>query len=196
MADFTFLTFDIETYSPSRLEKIDTNEFRVSVCGAYLSWTNEYIAFMEDEIGDFIQLLQEVDVVVGYNHLWFDLPVLQKYANWDLLKGTNNYDIMVEIEKKIGYKVKLNDVCKANLTDDIKTDSYEVYKHYYWDKNWYPLIDYCMNDVRLTNDIFVQILNTGIVKYPDLHETLQVTVDQPRMGAKQAVTTQAMDSIF
>jgi len=191
-----FITFDIETYSPSRLEKIDTNEFRVSVCGAYLSWTGEYLAFLEDDIKDFLELLRQADVVVGYNHLWFDLPVLQKYADWDLIKGTNNYDIMVELEKKIGYKLKLNDVCKANLSDDIKTDSYETYKHYYWDKNWYPLIDYCMNDVRLTNDIFLQILNTKKLKYQNLHQTMEVELDSPQIGEKVEIQTVKMDSIF
>ncbi len=191
-----FITFDIETYSPSKQEKIDTSEFRVSVCGAYISWTNEYLAFLEEDIADFLELVKSADLIVGYNHLWFDFPVLQKYANWDLAKQTNNYDILLEIEKKIGYKVKLNDVCKANLTNDVKTDSYETYKHYYWDKNWYPLIDYCMNDVRLTNQLFMQILQTGKLKYPDLHETHEIEVDQPVLNKKQPDQTAVMDSIF
>lgn len=187
-----YVVFDIETYSPSKKDVIDTDEFRVSVTGAYISWINEYVAFLEDETKDFIEVMKNADLIIGYNHLWFDFPVLQKYADFNL-KSLPSYDIMLEIEKKVGYKMKLNDVCKANL-GVIKTDDYEQYKNYYWDKNWFPLIDYCMHDVKLTNDIFDQILNTGVIKYNDLHETKEVELDQPTGEKKDS--TGEMESIF
>lgn len=190
-----FVTFDIETYSPSGLEKIDTKEFRASVVGAYISWIDEYIAFMEDEVKDFLDVLKNADLVIGYNHLWFDLPVLQKYSDFDLLQ-LPSYDIMIEAEKKIGFKLKLDDLCKANLGTQ-KTDSYETYKHYYAEKKWAPLIDYCMHDVKLTNLLFVKIINEGKLIYNDLLDTKEILFDKPQPGKKVEVQPQETgDSIF
>lgn len=188
-----YVTFDIETYHPERLDEMNTEKFRVSVVGAYFSWLDEYIAFLEADTKDFLNLLKKSDLVIGYNHIWFDLAVLQKYADFDL-KGLPNYDIMLEIEKKIGYKVKLNDICKANLGTS-KTDSYSTYKDYYWDANWFPLIDYCMHDVKLTNQLFLQIMNTGKVKYPDMHQIREVQLDKPDTNTRRTIVEEN-ESIF
>jgi DEAD/DEAH box helicase domain-containing protein len=176
-----YITFDIETYSPSRLDKIDTDEFRCSVCGAYFSWLDEYIAFLEEDIVDFLNMTREADLIVGYNHIGFDLPVLQKYVSWNL-QELPKYDIMAEIHKNAGFRPKLNDICKANLNHDVKTDSYEVYKNYYWDKEWGKLIDYCMNDVRLTEQIFRIVLKENKLKYLDLNKTYEVMLAKPIGG--------------
>jgi DEAD/DEAH box helicase domain-containing protein len=175
-----YITFDIETYSPSKLNKIDVNELRVSVTGAYISWIDEYIAFMEDETKDFINLMKQAELIIGYNHLWFDLPVLQKYSDYDL-KKLPSYDIMIEVEKKIGFKLKLDNLCKTNLGTN-KTDSYEQYKHYHWEKKFAPLIDYCMNDVLLTEKIFRQIVETQKLKYTDLLDTKALYLEKPKAG--------------
>ncbi len=188
-----YIVFDIETYSPGELERIDTNEFRVSVIGAYISWVDEYIAFIEGQEKDFLDLLKQAELVIGYNHIWFDLPVLKKYADWDIMK-VPNYDIMLEIEKKIGFKPKLDDICKANLGSK-KTDSYEVYKNYYKEKKWEELIDYCMNDVKLTHEIFLKIVNQGKLVYNDLLDTKEFELDKPKPGAT-TVVDDSTQSIF
>jgi DNA polymerase elongation subunit (family B) len=180
-----YITFDIETYSPSDLDRIDTKEFRCSVCGAFISWLNggqgEYIAFLEDNIKEFLELLKHADLIIGYNHIWFDLPVLQKYADFDLLK-LPCYDIMLKVEQKIGTKLRLNDLCKANFEGDLKTDSYSVYRHYHRDGKWLELIDYCMNDVRLTEQLFQQILTTKKLTYYDLHIQKEIAMDTVEFG--------------
>jgi DEAD/DEAH box helicase domain-containing protein len=183
-----YVNFDIETYSPGNLNKINTDEFRVSVIGAYFSWLDEYIAFLEEDVADFLELLEKADLIVGFNHIWFDLPVLQKYAKFNL-KTLPCYDIMLEFEKAAGYKIKLNDLCKANFGDDIKTDTYSVYKNYYTDKKWFELIDYCMNDVRLTERLFDQIQKTGNLSYMDLHLKKSVTVQKPDLNKIKATST-------
>ncbi len=189
-----YITFDIETYSPSGLEKIDVNEFRVSVTGAYISWIDEYIAFLEEDTKTFIDLLKKADLIIGYNHIWFDLSVLQKYSDIDL-KKLPCYDIMLEIEKKIGFKVKLDDVSKATLNSK-KTDSYEQYKHYYAEKKWAELIDYCMNDVKLTEELYRLVLEGKPLKYTDLLETREVILDMPRIQQKKQVSVPEVESIF
>ncbi len=180
-----YITFDIETYSPSDLNRIDTKEFRASVIGAFISWLNNgkgaYIAFLEKDVKEFLNLLQQADLIIGYNQMWFDLPVLQKYSNFDLLK-LPNYDILLKIEEKIGYKLKLNDVCKANFENDLKTDNYSIYRHYHKQGKWLELIDYCMNDVRLTQQLFAKIMNEKQINYYDLHILKTINLDEFEFG--------------
>jgi len=178
-----YITFDIETYSPSKSTKIDKDEFRISVTGAYISWLDKYIAFFEDQTAEFIELMKSADLIIGYNHIWFDLRVMQKYASNFNLQELPCYDIMLELEKKIGYKVKLDNLCTANFGEH-KTDTYENYKDYYWDKNWFPLIDYCMNDVRLTEKLFKMAVKGKPIKYTDLQQTREMLLDKPKPGQK------------
>lgn len=172
-----WITFDIETYSPSKSDKIDTKELRASVIGAYISWIDEYICFYEEDAKYFCDLLKEADLIVGWNHIWFDFGVMQKYSDYDLNK-LPSYDIMIEIEKVIGTKLKLDVVAKATIGSS-KTDSYAIFKEYYWNNEWNKLVDYCMNDVRLTNLIFNKCLNEESLSYLDLITLRTVKTSKP-----------------
>jgi len=188
-----YITFDIETYSPSDLNQIDTSEFRTSVIGAYFSWEDKYIAFLEENAAEFIALMAKADLIVGFNQIWFDLPVLQKYADYNLL-NLPNYDILKEFEKQAGFKIKLNDLCKANFDGDVKTDTYEQFKNYHKEGKWLELIDYCMNDVRLTNNLFLKILDGQPLKYYDLHNQKEVVLNKPVAG--KLLVEESSDRIF
>lgn len=187
-----WITFDIETYSPTKSDKIDTTELRVSVVGAYFSWIDQYIAFLEDDTKYFTELLKDADLIIGWNHEWFDLPVLQKYSDYDL-KNLPCYDLMLEMEKTVGYKLKLDNVSKANLGEQ-KTDTYQQFKHYYWNNEWFKLIDYCMNDVRLTNLIFDKAMKEENIAYYDLHNIRTTKISKPEVGKK--VSEVYMESFF
>jgi len=190
-----YIVFDIETYSPSNRDRIDVTELQVSVIGAYYSWNNKYLAFTEEYVKDFIETLKYADLIVGYNHLWFDLPVLAKFSSFDL-KSLPNYDIMLEVESKLGFKPKLDDLCSATLGHS-KTDNYSTFKHYYLQKNWAPLIDYCMNDVKLTKELFDLILDQKPLKYNDLLDTKEVILDKPDAGHyKSNIAVDSQNSLF
>jgi DNA polymerase elongation subunit (family B) len=178
-----YITFDIETYNPEQdmsgksNNKIDTNILRVSVIGAYLSWTNEYIIFFEEEVDDFINLLKKADLVVGFNHIWFDLPVLNKYANFNLTT-LNCYDIMLAFESQAGFKIRLNDLAMSNVGAS-KTDSFQFYRNYHLEGKWYELSDYCIHDVFLTEKLFKKILSSQPLRYTDMLTTREVILTKP-----------------
>ena len=172
-----YITFDIETYHADHLDEFNTERFNVSVLGAYFSWIDEYVVFLEDQVKDFLALLAEVELVVGYNHINFDFAVLQKYSSFDLL-SLSSYDLMVEFQKKTGFRIKLDELCKANLGTQ-KTDSFENYADYYWDKQFFKLADYCLNDVRLTQELFEKVLQTKTLVYEDLQGQKEVVFESP-----------------
>jgi len=187
-----YITFDIETYNiDETITRIDPKNMRVSVIGAYYSWLDQYVAFTEDTVQDFLESLKLCDIVVGFNHLWFDLPVLAKYSSWDF-GILRSYDILLEVEKKLGFKVKLDDLAKSNLNIK-KTDSYEHFRYYHRDGKWLELIDYCMNDVLITEKLFGLILQGQPLKYADMLQIREVTLDLPKTGSQTSIQ---VDSLF
>ena len=57
----------------------------ISVGVAYSTRTEQYHIFGEDETDDLVKMLTRADLVVGYNHIYFDYPVLQGYTILDLI---------------------------------------------------------------------------------------------------------------
>jgi DNA polymerase elongation subunit (family B) len=190
-----YIVYDIETYHPERSDKFDVNEFKVSVTGVYVSWIDEYLAFTEEHTLEFIELMKQADLVIGFNHIWFDNAVLQKYSKgFDLTKNLNHFDLMLEMEKKVGFKIKLDAVAEATLGAN-KTDTFAQFVNYYWDKEWFKLVDYCMHDVKLTHELFLKVMNDEPLFYKDLSGIREIILDKPVL--KDIVKEEpAMESIF
>lgn len=188
--EMNYITFDIETYIPEGVKdrssggKLDTESMRVSVIGAYYSWLDKYIAFYEDDVKDFIDSLEYADFIVGYNHISFDLPVLQKYSTKNLQK-LNNYDILVEFQKKVGYRTKLDNIAQSTLNTK-KTDTYATFRNYHLEGKWFELTDYCLNDVLITEQIYRRIIQGDALKYSDMLKTFEVILDLPSQSSIQA----------
>lgn len=189
-----YITYDIETYHPEKSEEFNVSKFRVSVVGAYISWIDEYIAFLEEDIGTFLGLVREADLLVGFNHIWFDNAVLAKYADYNINTDVNNYDIMLEFEKVVGHKIKLDDLAAGTLGRN-KTDHYEQFVNYYWNKEWGKLIDYCMHDVKITQELFEMVLDGKALEFKDLLGKKQALLAKPTLSERKVMST-AMESIF
>jgi hypothetical protein len=178
-----YITFDIETYIPegitdrSSAGKLDTENMRVSVTGAYFSWLDKYIMFWEDQTEEFIEMLTFADYIVGYNHVGFDLKVLQKYAKYNL-QSLNNYDIMLEFQKKAGHRIKLDTLAKANL-EVKKSDSFANFRNYYKDGKFFELADYCAHDVLITEQLHKIILSRKELQYTEMLTTRNLLLDLP-----------------
>jgi len=180
-----YLVFDIETknWIKDRSGRIQHSQLGISVLGAYVSWTQEYIAFLEKDVPAFNELLPQADLVIGYNSIGFDYPVLQAYSDLDL-NSLPSYDIMLAIESKIGHKVKLGDVAYSTLGYD-KTDKGSNAVKYYQEGVWDKLIDYCMHDVKITQEIFAKIRQDGLISYRDLLDHKNCQLEPPEVPKKE-----------
>jgi DEAD/DEAH box helicase domain-containing protein len=185
--DLNYCVFDIETQNwfTDLPPGSDHSKLKISVLGAYFSKDDTYIAYLEKDLSAFVEKLKTVDLVIGYNSIGFDLPVLQPYTDLEL-KSLNSYDMLLELEKQVGFKVKLDDVAKATLGIS-KTDKGSNAILYFREGNWEKLIDYCMWDVKITKEVFEYILNTGKLKYKDLIENKEVTVDPPKFNLPKSL---------
>ena len=98
------------------------------------------------------ELLKQADLLIGFNIRDFDLEVLTPY----LMTPPKNFpllDLMVEIEKVRGHRVSLQSVAQATLnTSKSGTgwDALQLYK----DGKIEELKKYCMDDVKITKEIY------------------------------------------
>jgi len=158
-----YLVVDLETQNLVQdvggWDHID--KLKISVGCAYDSATNQYLSFRENEIPKLNDLCQN-RLVVGYNVRGFDLIVLQAYGL--KLQGLDVFDIMYDVQALTRQKyMKLETLAQGTLNIGKSADglmAVEWWKQGQVDK----IIEYCMQDVKVTRDIFEYGRKNGVVK--------------------------------
>lgn len=158
-----YLVLDIETKQLvqdvggwEHIEKLG-----VSVACAYDSKTDQFLSFTEDRLSDLVKLCTE-RLIVGYNIRGFDLPVLVPYGL--VLKGLDVFDIMYDLETLTRQRfLKLETVAQGTLGVGKSADGLQAVEWYKQGKIQ-QIIDYCLQDVRVTRDIFQHGRTHGHVK--------------------------------
>ena len=179
------IVFDIETKNSFSDVGGDSNvhKLEVSVVGAYSYLEDRYFCFDENGLEKLGELLKRAKLLVGFSSKRFDVPVLLKYLNFNLT-AVPHFDILEEIEKIFGRRVSLGSLAEANLNIG-KTghglEAIELYKKGEIEK----LKNYCLQDVKITKEIFDLIRNQGYLWVPRR--------DQPQM-AKVAIEYKEVES--
>jgi DEAD/DEAH box helicase domain-containing protein len=117
--------------------------------------------------------LVRADLVVGWNHLSFDYPVLQPYIFHTLADQTVNLDMMVDLEQKLGFRLKLDSVASATLGTGKTADGLDALRWWQDHKksgDFEPLrkiAEYCAYDVKVTKAVHEYALANGHLNYDD-----------------------------
>lgn len=151
------LVFDVETkkafdevggYYPEKLG--------VSIIGSYYrddeAKISEYVGYREGNFSPFWRKLESADLVVGFNIISFDYPTLKPYYSGSFEQFAS-LDIMVEMEKYLGYRPGLDAVAKETLGEQKIGHGLDAIT-YYHDGNWEDLEKYCLQDVKVTLDLY------------------------------------------
>lgn len=138
---------------------------RVSVVVLYDTHSKDFHVYREEEIQEFIRHLQKLDLVVGFNVLRFDYHVLKAYTPLDFEK-IPTLDLLHEIQKKLGFRISLDQLAQANLGTTKSSDGIQAVK-WFREGNWKSLIEYCKLDVILTRDLFETVTKQGYLVYAD-----------------------------
>lgn len=142
------------------LKKLD-----VSVAGVYSYDQDKYIAFDENEIDKLSELLKRTQLIITFAGERFDLPVLEKYFNFNLY-SINHFDILEGVEKNLGRRIGLGILAEANLgvgKTSHGMEAIEMYKRGEIDK----LKEYCLQDVKITKDIYELIKKQAYLWIPE-----------------------------
>ncbi len=137
----------------------------VSLIGVYSYKRDEYFGFEEKDFPLFEKMLKETGVIIGFSIYNFDLPLISKlYNNYDFSKYII-LDILKEIEEKRGHRIKLDDLAQANIgvgKNGNGLEAIELYRKGKIDE----LKKYCLNDVKITKELYELILEKGEIIIP------------------------------
>lgn len=147
----------------------------ISVVGVYSYAADEYRAFEEHEFDELGRVLQKTQLIVTFAGKRFDLPVMEKYFPFDV-QAIKHYDILEEIENKYGRRIGLGILAEANVGAG-KTghglEATELYARGEMEK----LKSYCLNDVKLTKDIYELIKKQGYLWIPQRNSNEMTKVE-------------------
>lgn len=156
----------------------------VSVGVTYSTARGSYEIYPESEMERLGEELVRADLVIGWNHMQFDYPVLQPYVFHTLAEQTLNLDMMLELEKIVGFRLKLDSVASASLGMGKTADGLDALRWWQEHKktgNFAPLrkiAEYCAYDVKVTKCVHEYALEHGFLKYDDKSGGIaEVTVD-------------------
>lgn len=155
---------DVGSYNASLLQ--------VSLVGVYFYETDTFESFMEEDLPKLWPRLERADRIIGYNLISFDYPCLQSYYTGELNR-LPTVDLLVEIEKRLGFRIKLDDVAQATL--GVGKSGHGLMAVEYWRKGEIDkLREYCLQDVRVTRDVYEHALQNGEVSFMDRQGQKQV----------------------
>ena len=137
----------------------------VSFVGLYSYKEDKYISFFENEIEKLGEYLKNANPVIGFAINRFDLPVLDKHFNFDLM-SLPRLDLLDEIEMSLGRRIGLDVLAKTNLGLEKTHKALEAID-LYQAGNLKELEAYCLNDVKITKDIYELIKRQGYLLVPD-----------------------------
>lgn len=167
------ITLDIETVSAA--SRFDIESMELSLIGIHDSETDSYDSFIQEELGRLWPIIEKADVLIGYNSDHFDIPILNKYYPGDLTQ-IRSVDLLAEIKNSLGKRLKLDSIAKATLGTKKTGSGLDAVK--WWaEGNIEKVRKYCLDDVRITKDIYEFALKNGFVKYDDFGDIKKIPLD-------------------
>ncbi len=147
------IVLDLETQKGfHEVDRSKLHQLKISVVGIYDSFDDQYICYEEKELGALEARLKLCDVLVGFNINGFDMRVLGPHLLMDA-RHINVFDIMDEIARVRGHRVSLQSVAQATLNDQKSGSGWDAIQ-LYKDGRIEDLKRYCIDDVRITKNIF------------------------------------------
>ncbi len=160
------VVLDIETQNTfQEVGAYDHTKLKISVIGVYYYETDEYACYEEHEFPALWPRLERADRIIGYNTKGFDLPVMNNYYAGDFL-SFSNLDILEEIEKALGFRLKLDDVAAASVGH--RKSGHGLQAVEWWRQGEKEKVKkYCLDDVRVTKEVYEYGLKYKALAYED-----------------------------
>ncbi len=162
---------------------------KVSVVGVYSYPSNKYHTFTEDQLYRLGEMLAEADQVIGFNIKNFDFQVLQPYLNFKLSE-LPYLDILEEVEKILGRRLKLDNLASTTLGTGKSGDGLQALKFYKLGQ-MEELKKYCLDDVRITKELYDYVMKYEKCMYKDYFETRELLMRFTEPAVRRPVARQA-----
>jgi DEAD/DEAH box helicase domain-containing protein len=169
------ITFDIETTGETTNGVFDITKQELTIACAHDSETGEFSSYLKEELPKLWPLLERADVLVGYNCDHFDTPILNKYYSGDLSK-IKSVDLLKEVKDVLGRRLKLDNLAEATLGRKKSADGMQAVR--WWAQGEIDKVrQYCIEDVRITRELYDYARTNGKLKYKDYDGPREVKLD-------------------
>ncbi len=174
--DLRYIIFDIETQNTfDQVGSRDATALSISLLVTWDSKTKEYSSYLESELDQLWPILEQTDMLIGYNSDHFDIPLLNKYYPGDLT-AIKSLDLLKEIHKVLGRRLRLDDVAAATLGTKKSGSGLDAIR--WWQAGEIEKIrKYCQKDVEITKRLFDYMLENNSVKYKDFNKKKELEID-------------------
>lgn len=178
------ITFDIETSNvlPS-LARQDVTRLDLAVVAIHDSETGEFSSYSQEELPKLWPIIEKADTLIGFNSDTFDIPLLNKYYPGDLTK-IRSIDLLVEVQAVLGRRIRLQSLAEATLKVGKSGDGLQSVR--WWQEGLYDKVrEYCIQDVKITRDLYDYALQKGGLKYKDLKDIRDIKMDTSKWQVEQ-----------
>jgi len=177
------IIFDCETKNIfTEVGSSDARDLDLSVVCIYDTETEKYSSFFQEELKNLWPILESADLLIGYNSDHFDIPLLNKYYSGDLTK-LKSLDLLKEIKNSLGRRIKLDTVAEATL--GVNKSGHGLEAVTWWKQGKFEEVKkYCLDDVKITKDIYEYALKNGLLKYKDAGTIKDIKLDVSKWETK------------
>jgi len=170
------ITFDIESVSDSNVRgRLDVAEQELTVVAIHDSDTGEYSSYFKEELHKLWPILEHTDMLIGFNSDTFDIPLLNRYYPGDLTH-IRSLDLMSEVQKVLGRRIRLQALAEATLGKGKTGDGLKAGE--WWKAGEKEKVrEYCVEDVRLTRELYDYAIKNGVLKFKDLRDIRDIKID-------------------
>lgn len=138
----------------------------LSIGVTYSTASGAYRIYGESDAAALIDELTAADLVIGFNHISFDYAVLQAYSMWNIVEQVTSLDLLVDLESKLGHRLKLDDIATASLGTGKTADGLDAIR--WWrEGKILQIAEYCCFDVKVTKMVHEFGARHGHVLYKD-----------------------------
>ncbi len=170
------IVFDIET--KNTFQEVGSNKARdldISLLVIYDYKDGKYKTFTEKNMADLWPILEETDLLIGYNSDHFDIPLLDKYYPGELT-AIASLDLLKEIKNSLGRSIRLDNIAEATI--GVGKSGHGLQAIEWWKAGEIDKIEkYCRDDVKVTKDVYEYALKHQKLKYKDLLDIAEIPLD-------------------
>lgn len=167
MKEESIIVFDVETQKT--FDEVGGRDhfdkLGISYAGVYSYTQEKYFGFFEKDLPQLEKImLSEQPLLVGFNSIHFDIPVLQPYFPSLDLTTLPHVDILKDIEAVLGHRLKLDSVASATLYESKSGDGLDAIR-WYRSGDFDSLAKYCIDDVKVTHRLYEYGKRHGKIYY-------------------------------
>lgn len=169
------IVFDIETANLIPSVRADASDLELALVGIHDSETDTYSSYTKDELPNLWPILERADLLIGFNSDAFDIPLLNRYYPGDLT-AIQSLDILKEVYQTLGRRLRLDTLARATLGRGKIGDGTKSVD--WWQQGLVEKVrEYCIEDVRLTKELYDFARANNYLKYKDLNEIREIKLD-------------------